>query len=153
MIKKHFKRFYSPIKQAGFTLLEMLVVLVIIGMLASLVGPRLFGKVDASKVKTAQTQIKMLKGALQTMRLDISRFPTTREGLDILYNPPTEERIKSLWQGPYMDETVPFDPWNAPYQYSIPGPAGQPFALYSLGADGQPGGEGYNADIGILPPS
>lgn len=153
MIKKQFKRFHIPLKQTGFTLLEMLVVLVIIGMLAGLVGPRLFGKVDASKVKTAQTQIKMIKGSLQTMRLDLSRFPTAAEGLVILYYPPNEERIKSLWQGPYIDEEVPLDPWNTPYQYSIPGPVGQPFALYSLGADGKPGGDDYNADIGILPPS
>lgn len=140
----------SPLQQ-GFTLLEMLVVLVIIGLLAGLVGPRLFGKVDSSKVSAAQTQIKMIKGALETMRLDINRFPTVDEGLKILYQQPTQEQVKNLWRGPYLDEQVPLDPWEKPYQYSIPGKEGQPFALYSFGADGQPGGEGIAADVGYLP--
>jgi len=137
----------------GFTLIEILVVLVIIGLIAGLVGPRLFGKVDASKVKTAETQTKMFKGALQTYRLDIGDFPNNQQGLDILYHAPTEERLKSKWHGPYLDEAVPMDPWGNPYQYSRPGRDGQPFALYSFGADGQPGGTDYNADIGYLPPS
>ncbi|MDD5123595.1 type II secretion system major pseudopilin GspG [Methylovulum sp.] len=141
----------SRLLQQGFTLLEMLVVLVIIGLLAGLVGPRLFGKVDSSKISTAETQIKMIKGALETMRLDINRFPTTDEGLKILYDQPSQEQIKNLWQGPYLDESVPLDPWEQPYQYSIPGKNGQPFALYSFGADGQAGGEGTAADIGYLP--
>jgi len=129
----------------------MLVVLVIIGLLAGLVGPRLFGKVDSSKISTAETQIKMLKGTLETMRLDINRFPTTDEGLKILYEPPASEQVKKLWQGPYLDEPVPLDPWENPYQYSIPGKNGQPYVLYSFGADGQAGGEGTAADIGYLP--
>lgn len=138
-------------RNKGFTLLEMLVVLVIIGLLAGLVGPRLFGKVDASKVKTAQAQIKMLRGALETLRLDVGRFPSPQEGLTMLYAPPADEKLKNRWNGPYLDEEVPLDPWDAPYQYSMPGRPGQPFALYSLGADGQPGGENYDADIGYLP--
>lgn len=137
---------------AGFTLLEMLVVLVIIGLLAGLVGPRLFGKVDESKVKTAQTQIKMLRGALETYRLDIGRFPSAQEGLSALYSPPVDPQTKPRWKGPYLDEQVPLDPWGHPYQYSFPGAEGQPFALYSQGADGQPSGEGYDADVGYLPP-
>ncbi|MDM8545784.1 type II secretion system major pseudopilin GspG [Candidatus Venteria ishoeyi] len=138
-------------KQAGFTLLEMLVVLVIIGLLAGLVGPQLFGQVDEAKVKTTRTQIKMLKGALETMRLDIGRFPTAEEGLGLLSAPPAEERIKAMWKGPYMDETVPNDPWNVPYQYAVPGGNGRPFALYSMGADAKRGGEAYDADLGYLP--
>lgn len=141
----------SPLLQLGFTLLEMLVVLVIIGLLAGLVGPRLFGKVDSSKVSTAETQIKMIKGALETMRLDINRFPTADEGLKILYEQPTQEQVKNIWRGPYLDEPVPLDPWEKPYQYSLPGKNGQPYALYSFGADGQPGGEGIAADVGYLP--
>jgi len=136
----------------GFTLLEMLVVLVIIGLLAGLVGPRLFGKVDASKVKTAEAQIKMLRGALETYRLDVGRFPTAAEGLNALYHSPTDAKLKALWHGPYLDEEIPLDPWGNPYQYSFPGREGQPFALYSFGSDGQPGGEGYAADVGYLPP-
>jgi general secretion pathway protein G len=136
---------------AGFTLIEMLVVLMIIGLLAGLVGPKLFGKVDSSRVQTAQTQVKMLKGALESMRLDIGRFPTTEEGLALLNTQPKDDKTRSLWRGPYLDEDVPPDPWGTPYQYSVPGSKGQPFALYSFGADGKPGGEGTDADVGYLP--
>jgi general secretion pathway protein G len=135
----------------GFTLVEMLVVMVIIGLLAGLIGPRLFTRVDDSKVRTAKVQIKMIKGALETLRMDIGRFPTEEEGLSILYDPPQDERLRPLWRGPYLDEQVPLDPWNNPYQYSLDGPERQPFALYSFGADGKPGGEGINADIGYVP--
>ncbi|MEP5766264.1 MAG: type II secretion system major pseudopilin GspG [Halieaceae bacterium] len=137
--------------QSGFSLLEMLVVLVIMGMLAGLVGPRMFGQVDASKAKTAKTQIKMLKGSLETMRLDTGRFPTEDEGLDTLYERPQEEPVRSRWRGPYLDEAVPPDPWGNDYQYSIPGANGQPFALYSFGGDGQLGGTDINEDVGYLP--
>ncbi len=138
--------------EQGFTLLEMLVVLVIIALLAGLVGPRLFTQADAAKVKTTQAQVKMFKGALETLRLDIGRFPTEEEGLTLLRTPPNDSQTQPLWKGPYLDEAVPMDPWNRPYQYSIPGREGQPFALYSFGGDGQPGGTDYNADIGYLPP-
>jgi len=137
---------------SGFTLIEMLVVLVIIGLLAGLVGPKLFTKVDSSKVQTAQTQVKMFKGALETLRLDTNRFPTESEGLALLNNPPADEKLRARWRGPYLDEEVPKDPWGNPYQYSLPGTNNQPFALYSLGADGKRGGEGFDADIGYLPP-
>lgn len=136
----------------GFTLLEMLVVLVIIGLLAGLVGPRIFGNVDKAKLQTANIQVKQLKGALQTLRLDIGRLPTPEEGLALLRTPPNDENIKPLWKGPYLEEAIPLDPWNHPYQYSVPGSDGDPFALYSFGADGQPGGVDDNADIGYLPP-
>ena len=139
-------------RQVGFSLLEMLVVLVIMGMLAGLVGPRMFGQVDASKAKTANTQIKMLKSSLETMRLDTGRFPTEEEGLDTLFVRPQEEPVRSRWRGPYLDEAVPLDPWGNPYQYSMPGANSQPFALYSFGADGQRGGTDINEDIGYLPP-
>ena len=137
---------------AGFTLLEMLVVLVIIGLIASLVGPRLFSRVDSSKVQVADTQARLLRGAVETFRLEVGRIPTADEGLAALYAAPADERAKARWRGPYLDEAVPADPWGKPYQYSIPGRDGLPFAIYSLGADGQPGGEGNDADIGFLPP-
>ena len=136
----------------GFTLLEMLVVLVIIGLIASLVGPRLFSRVDASKVQVADTQVRMLRGAIETFHLEVGRLPTTEEGLSALSTPPADERAKARWRGPYLDEAVPADPWGNPYVYSMPGRDGRPFALYSLGADGQPGGEGNDADVGFLPP-
>jgi len=135
----------------GFTLLEMLVVLVIIGMLAGLVGPRMFGRVDDSKIKTAEIQIKMLKGCLETMRLDINRFPTESEGLALLVHAPSDNTLNALWKGPYLDEEIPLDPWNNSYQYSVSGRDSQPFALYSFGPDGKIGGIGNDADIGYLP--
>ncbi|GHE41125.1 type II secretion system major pseudopilin GspG [Vulcaniibacterium thermophilum] len=139
-------------RSAGFTLLEMLVVLVIIGLIASLVGPRLFSRVDSSKVQVAETQVRMLRGAVETFRLEVGRLPTPEEGLAVLTQAPADERTRGRWRGPYLDEAVPADPWGNPYQYSIPGRDGMPFALYSLGADGKPGGEGNDADVGFLPP-
>ncbi|MDM8566178.1 type II secretion system major pseudopilin GspG [Candidatus Halobeggiatoa sp. HSG11] len=136
----------------GFTLLEMLVVLVIIGLLAGLVGPRIFGNVDKAKVQTASIQIKTIKGALQTLRLDMGRIPTNEEGLTLLKTPPLDENFKAFWKGPYLEEDLPLDPWNRAYQYSVPGTDGHPFALYSLGADGKAEGTDFDADIGYLPP-
>ncbi len=135
----------------GFTLLEMLVVLVIIGLLAGLVGPRLFSKVDQSKVTTAQTQVKLLRGAVESLRLDVGRYPSAEEGLAMLTRPPTDPSLAPRWRGPYLDDAMPLDPWGAPYQYAVPGADGQPFALYSFGSDGKRGGEGDAKDIGILP--
>lgn len=136
---------------AGFTLLEMLVVLVIIGLLAGLVGPRLFTKVDQSKITTAQTQVKLLRGAIENVRLDIGRYPTVDEGLSLLAKAPADAALAARWKGPYLDDTVPQDPWGHPYQYALPGANSQPFALYSLGADGRIGGEGDARDLGVLP--
>ena len=134
---------------SGFTLIELMVVLVILGLLAGLVGPQLFGRIDTSKVKTAETQIKMLRGALQAYRLDVGRYPTTTEGLAALVRPPTE--AADFWSGPYLDGEVPEDPWSAPYRYLYPADNLQGFALYSLGADSQDGGDGTDADVGYLP--
>lgn len=136
----------------GFTLLEMLVVLVIIGLLAGLVAPRLFSRLDASKVQAADAQVKMLRTAIMTLQLDIGRFPTGDEQLTLLSSPPADAREAALWRGPYLDGKLPVDPWGHPYQYSVPGADSQPFALYSLGADGKTGGSGDAADIGFLPP-
>jgi general secretion pathway protein G len=135
----------------GFTLLEMLVVLVIIGLLAGLVGPRLFSKVDQSKVTTAQTQVKLLRGAVESLRLDLGRYPTHEEGLALLTHRPADVALAARWRGPYLDDALPADPWTQPYQYALPGADGQPFALFSYGADAKAGGEGDAKDIGILP--
>jgi general secretion pathway protein G len=134
--------------QRGFTLLEMLVVLVIIGLVAGLVGPRLFSKVDSSKVQTAGVQIKLLRGAVETMRMEVGVYPPVDVGLAMLVTPPADPALRSRWKGPYLDEAVPLDPWGNPYQYQVPGEEGRPFSIISLGADSKPGGEGNDADIG-----
>jgi len=139
----------------GFSLLEMLVVLAIMGLLAALVAPRLFNQVDKSKLTVAETQARSLMTALETLRLDIGRYPTSEEGLSLLVSRPQDAVAARQWMGPYMDEGVPVDPWGNPYAYA---PAGidesgfqqKPF-VYSLGADNAPGGAGMNKDIGRLP--
>lgn len=147
-----FRRARRPARRGeGFTLLEMLVVLVIIGLLAGLVAPRLFSRLDASKLQVADTQVKMLRSAVMTLQLDIGRFPTSEEQLTLLSAPPADAREAALWRGPYLDGKLPLDPWGHAYQYSVPGADSQPFALYSLGADGKAGGSGDAADIGFLP--
>lgn len=135
-------------RQSGFSLIELLVVLVILGMLGGLVGPRLFSKVDSSKVVTAQTQVKMLKAALQTYRLDNGSYPTTEQGLNALIAKPGDSKF---WNGPYLEEELPLDPWGTSYVYQANVENFQGFALYSRGADGAEGGEDLNADVGYLP--
>jgi len=137
----------TPRRQGGFTLLEMLVVMVIIGLLAGLVGPRIFGKVDSSKVQTAQVQIKMIESALQIMRLDIGTLPEGEQALQWLVREPEDPTVRATWKGPYLDGQIPVDPWNNPYKIVTPGSNGKSFSVISFGADGRSGGEGLNADI------
>ena len=137
--------------EKGFTLIELLVVLVILGLLAGLVGPRLFGKADTAKVQTAETQVQMLKSGLLTYRLDVGQFPTEQEGLLGMNNPPSDERRRAMWNGPYLGDKLPADPWGMPYQYQPSSSHPQGFVLFSYGADGKQGGEGVDADIGYLP--
>jgi len=144
---------HLPARRAarGFTLLEMIVVLVIIGLIMGLVGPRLFAQADRARVQTAQAQVRMLRGALETMRLDIGRYPTQEEGLQLLVRPSGDSRLAQRWKGPYLEDGVPDDPWGTPYQYSPQASGMHAFVLYSFGADGQRGGDGYDADVGQLP--
>lgn len=128
----------------GFTLLELLVVMVIIGLLASYVGPRFFTQVGKSEVKAAQAQINALTKALDTYRLDVGRYPETTQGLQALVVKPSAE---SRWSGPYLQRQVPNDPWGRPYVYRAPGQDGRDYDLLSLGKDGQPGGVDEAADI------
>jgi general secretion pathway protein G len=136
----------KKMSEKGFTMIELLVVLVILGLLAGLVGPQFFGKVDSSKVRTAETQVKMLKMALQTYRLDVGSYPSSIS--DLQKSPAS---VANYWQGPYLDENLPLDPWNNDYQYRLDSNAQQGFYLYSLGADGAEGGEELNAEIGYVP--
>ena len=138
---------------AGFTLLEMLVVLAIIAIVAALIGPKLFSNVERASITAATAQVKSLRGAVEVFRLDTGRYPTQQEGLAALSKAPNDPAIAARWRGPYLDEAVTLDPWKSPYQYSLPGIDGQPFALYSYGNDRKRGGEGDAADIGVLPPN
>jgi general secretion pathway protein G len=130
-------------REAGFTLIELMIVLFIIGLLVALVAPRLLSRVGKAKQKTAQAQIHLLSTALDLFNLDVGRYPNTEEGLKALWEKP--ENLPS-WGGPYLDKSVPNDPWGRPYVYKCPGDHG-PYDLYSLGADGAEGGEGENQDI------
>jgi len=131
------------LRQAGFTLLELLIVLVILGLLIGYVAPNYFKQEDKSKVKAARAQIKALEEALDQYRLDVGRYPSTEQGLSALTAQPQGE---SRWQGPYLKKAVPADPWGNPYQYRSPGEHGE-VDLYSFGKDGQPGGTDLAADI------
>ena len=130
-------------KQKGFTLLELLVVLVIIGMLAAIVGPRYFSQLGKSQVTVARAQIDVLTKSIDNYRLDVGRFPTAEEGLQALVVKPASA---DKWAGPYLKKDVPLDPWGHPYVYQVPGTKGD-YVVISYGRDGQPGGSGEDADI------
>jgi len=131
-------------RRRGFTLLELLVVIVIIGLLAAYVGPRYFSQLGKSERQTAKAQIEGFGKALDTYRLDTGHYPSTDQGLTALVVKPNEE---TKWNGPYLQKSVPLDPWGKPYVYRSPGQGGADFDLLSYAKDGQPGGEGDNADI------
>lgn len=135
-------RQYSRLER-GFTLLELLVVMVIIGLLVAYVGPRYFAQIGKSEVKAAKAQIDSLGKALDQYRLDTGHYPTTEQSLNALNTKPASE---NKWDGPYLAKAVPPDPWGHPYVYKSPGEHGD-YDLLSLGKDGQPGGSGENADI------
>lgn len=137
------KKSALPRKHHGFTLLELLVVMVIIGLLAGYVGPKYFAQIGKSEVKSAMAQIDALGKALDTYRLDTGHYPSTELGLDALMTQPANE---PKWQGPYLKKAVPLDPWGKPYLYKQPGEHGE-FDLYSFGKDGQAGGTGDAVDI------
>ncbi len=134
----------NNLKQSGFTLLELLVVLGIIAMLAGLVGPKVMERFEQAKVKGAKVQIEELSQTLDTYKLDVGSYPTTDQGLEALLEAP--EGV-NRWSGPYLSKAkVPLDPWNQEYKYASPGEHGK-FDIFSLGADGKEGGEGSDKDI------
>ena len=130
-------------RENGFTLIEILVVIIIIGLLAALVGPRLFGKVSMAKLNAAKAQIELFGTALDTFRLDVGKYPTTEEGLKALREKPSGVEG---WNGPYLPKEIPLDPWKRPYIYKSPGEHGD-YDLISYGLDGAEGGEGENQDV------
>ena len=129
--------------RSGFTLLELLVVMVIIGLLAAYVAPRYFSQLGKSEIKAAQAQVAAFQKALDTYRLEVGRYPSSEQGLNALVTRPSNE---PKWGGPYLQKSVPLDPWGNAYQYKSPGEHGD-YDLYSLGKDGQVGGSGEAADI------
>jgi general secretion pathway protein G len=133
----------------GFTLLELMVVIIILGVLAGLVLPRFMGRTEEAKRTKARLQIENLEAALKLYKLDIGNYPTTEQGLEALVQKPTTGAIPKNWrEGGYLEKgKVPMDPWSRPYAYLSPGVKNKDFDLKSLGADGEEGGEGENADI------
>jgi general secretion pathway protein G len=129
--------------KSGFTLLELLVVVVIIGLLAAYVGPKYFSQIGKSEVTLVKAQLEAFDKALDTYRIDVGQFPTIEEGLDALVKNPTAN-VK--WNGPYLKKGIPLDPWGNPYHYVTPA-KGKDFEIISYGKDGQSGGDRENADI------
>ena len=137
-----------PARRAdGFTLIEIMVVVVIIGLLAAVIVPRVVGNVDKARVAKAKQDIQSIETALTMYKLDNFSYPTGEEGLKALVQKPDDPNVQNWRQGGYL-EHLPNDPWNHPYQYQVPSQHGGDYDLFSLGADGQPGGDGDNADIG-----
>ena len=138
-----FFTFPNRIRQPGFTLLELLVVMVILGLLAGYVAPKYFAQVGKSETKVAQTQLESLQKSFDMYRLDTGHYPTSEQGLDALVTKPQNE---PKWSGPYLQKAVPPDPWGRRYVYKFPGEHGD-YDIYSFGKDGQPAGQGDDADI------
>jgi len=137
----------TRVRRSGFTLIEILVVIVVIAILATLVAPNIFQHVGAAKDATAKSQIEMLGAALDAYRLDNGRYPSTEQGLGALWEKPTLDPPEN-WKAPYLRKPVPLDPWGRPYVYLFPGQANAlGYDLVSYGADGKAGGEGEDADI------
>lgn len=130
-------------RNSGFTLLELLVVMVIIGLLAGYVGPKYFSQIGKSEIKVARAQIDGFEKALDQYRLDTGHYPGSADGLAALFSKPSSD---AKWDGPYLKKAVPPDPWGNAYQYRQPGEHGE-YDLYSYGKDGQTGGTGENADV------
>jgi len=135
-------------KQRGFTLIEIMVVMVILGLLVAIVAPNIMGRSDQAKVTIAETQLKNIQSALDLYRLDNSHYPSTQQGLEALVSEPSGSPEPKNWNPDGYLKSVPEDPWGNQFQYVSPGTEG-PYDLYSYGADGQEGGDGDAADISV----
>lgn len=142
------KNLNMPKQNRGFTLIEIMVVMVILGLLVAIVAPNIMGRSDQAKVTVAETQLSNIANALDLYRLDNSHYPSTQQGLEALVSRPTGSPEPKNWNPDGYLKSVPEDPWGSEYQYVSPGTEG-PYDLYSYGSDGQPGGEGDAADISV----
>jgi general secretion pathway protein G len=135
----------------GFTLVELLVVIVVLGLLAGLIGPQLFGRVGEARTTTARTQMALLATALDGYRLDNGGYPTSKQGLEALWTKPSSPPVPIAWRGPYLRQPVPLDPWGRPYVFQSPVAGPEGFALRTFGKDGAVGGTGEDSDLDHTP--
>jgi general secretion pathway protein G len=149
-VKQHPRSVGHATRQSGFTLIEIMVVVIIIGILAAIVAPNVIGRVDDAQITKAKAEITNIENAMKFYRLDNFQYPTTEQGLEALVTKPNDPTIRNWKPGGYLDR-LPVDPWGNPYQYLNPGNNGE-IDIYTLGRDGQPGGEGLDADIGNWDP-
>jgi general secretion pathway protein G len=137
-----------PVRARGFTLIEIMVVVVILAILGTLVAPQILGRIDEARVTKARNDLRLYESALDLYRMDNFRYPTTDQGLEALVKKPSDPNIKNWRPDGYVKQLVK-DPWGHEYVYVAPGTSGAPYDLYSLGADGQPGGQGLDADLNV----
>lgn len=139
-------------RDAGFTLIEVLVVLAIISLVAVLVAPRLLGQLEGAKQTASRVQLRSISSAIETFRIDMGRYPSDSEGLSVLIRPPGDTESSAQWRGPYLDAETPNDAWGRPFLYSAPSEAQARPRIGTLGADGKPGGSGVDSDVFVGDP-